>query len=1508
MNTNKDENENMKIKPDNEKQSDTEKLHMERKLSNKKGMENKSDNEDIHDSKKYQTETCSIKIDSKKLLISKNVKLKLGETLRSLNLSREKYKIKSKEKCLSDEDDIDDGGNIFDMSMEEINDDENKDGNLYNMKPEEPKLNTNKEKDKNREEIVVFNDKNIVKEECVDDWIGYSQVEAPIVLDESDDDESDILTNLSQKPSMFINEDRDNLDNNDDIFEEMHITAPLKSPEYIYIDNSDDNVVDTVEQITEECENDQKDSCDIKTEADFNQNDLNTQGLLEYLDAVLLSLSQEIRQATDGKNGSEADTLHDSKNISKMSKGNAPSIQIHERSTGKCIDEKMNKPCDNHINIGGDLKDTSLDNNMQEDLNIPSDDDLALIASLNDYEDHMIDDDKVQIVEKSLETQRNKPRDKDTQQNQMLCLNDSLADFSARSYIKDSKSTKRKEKFDEGSCSEKKPKISHPAKEPLKNLPSKNQFDTSAKQLQIPQSSHKSESTKKTVAISPQRMKSKQKIRSFSESFNKDSHKQKSFNNDTKESWLGKHNESRPSGSLQKSRSHEKHSSIREKGLSKHRTSNSLNSTSLTQPIHDAKQAMRERPYKVELEKKVPKVIRANPVKTSATSVSRFKSRNLGLMESLSSTTATNKQVMKPDSKQPHSKPPATKNQDDQGQKESECVVKTKPVNIPSTSAPKCTKASNAVPKPVDPSHPQGLKSMPPGNLPPAKTPFDKRHTTTEPQSMRPQSSINASKNIHRTHLVGATSRMQEKQPYPPAAPTGQPAARRPPSDPNVQPQDNFDVFLSHMIGWNVDWLAEQERCKKPPPVVDGKKVWPLLDVYESYRDYCELMNSLLLLETWQSIWKDWKEVQNSNVQNLAISTVKCGYSKDIFNFELQSIISGKNNRNQLNVREGDLVILNYKVGRCIEKDEEKRCFGYVRRAQKLDRQEHEMHHALLEAGKRPGSVLMGYVIQTKKISPRDHETQLVRAEERYNPSQVKAIQWCSHAVLQPNDIPRLCLLQCPPGTGKSYTIVGLIKHILRTKRPSENQPIRILICAPSNGAIDELMRRIIDEVRIDDNNNSGGTRMKPVTVGNVISVHPAIQQYTLDAVTQRNIKKCHAASVPRSVHKGISTLKVKIANLRKSEENYRRAKNTKQANRVQLERNNLLKEKAALDEKVEQILVEQMRRLTPKEKNKKRDEILQDANIVACTLKFSGQNLTSLRGSRLGRKHFTAVIVDEASQTTELDCLVPLMHGCSKLILVGDPEQLPVTVLSKKASDHKFGKSLFERLYRQFNDPQLAKDNPVLMLDTQYRMHRDINRFPSQHFYNSRLHTDRKIAAKRDAFPFQPYLVFDMTEGQEEQLPEGSTRNRMEGAFVVELCRSILKCKAGKDLKGCHIGIITPYSGQKTFIQEQLNIRKGCEDIEVNTVDAFQGREKEIIIMSCVRGKSNPGIIGFLANRQRMNVALTRAKNALYVVGSLESVAVSEDWKALIKDAKQRSKVVRVIAQWDHVFKKCLK
>ena len=157
------------------------------------------------------------------------------------------------------------------------------------------------------------------------------------------------------------------------------------------------------------------------------------------------------------------------------------------------------------------------------------------------------------------------------------------------------------------------------------------------------------------------------------------------------------------------------------------------------------------------------------------------------------------------------------------------------------------------------------------------------------------------------------------------------------------------------------------------------------------------------------------------------------------------------------------------------------------------------------------------------------------------------------------------------------------------------------------------------------------------------------------------------------------------------------------------------------------------------------RIHILETAHIVGCTLNSSGSTLMDQAfgasagavGKRL--QAFSCVIIDEACQAVELDCLIPLQHGVSKVIAVGDPEQLPATVLSKKSQELNFGCSLFERLYRVFQtesrtlfrDEALANFNPVLLLDTQYRMQPEICAFPSRHVYGGRIKTDTSVVER---------------------------------------------------------------------------------------------------------------------------------------------------------------------------------
>lgn len=299
--------------------------------------------------------------------------------------------------------------------------------------------------------------------------------------------------------------------------------------------------------------------------------------------------------------------------------------------------------------------------------------------------------------------------------------------------------------------------------------------------------------------------------------------------------------------------------------------------------------------------------------------------------------------------------------------------------------------------------------------------------------------------------------------------------------------------------------------------------------------------------------------------------------------------------------------------------------------------------------------------------------------------------------------------------------------------------------------------------------------------------------------------------------------------------------------------------------------------------RRKIQQEIIDGAHVICATLSGSGHEMFQSLSIE-----FETVIIDEAAQSIELSALIPLKYGCSKCILVGDPKQLPPTVLSKEASRFQYEQSLFVRM--QSNHP-----NDVHLLDTQYRMHPEISRYPSSAFYDGRLQDGPDMAKLRKR-PWHagallgPYRFFDV-QGMHASAAKGhSLVNMAELKVAMRLYERLTTDYKTYDFSG-KIGIITPYKGQLRELKNKFSAKYGNSiftAVEFNTTDAFQGRECEIIIFSCVRA-SNRGI-GFLSDIRRMNVGLTRAKSSLWVLGNSQSLKQGEFWKGLIDDARGRS------------------
>lgn len=294
--------------------------------------------------------------------------------------------------------------------------------------------------------------------------------------------------------------------------------------------------------------------------------------------------------------------------------------------------------------------------------------------------------------------------------------------------------------------------------------------------------------------------------------------------------------------------------------------------------------------------------------------------------------------------------------------------------------------------------------------------------------------------------------------------------------------------------------------------------------------------------------------------------------------------------------------------------------------------------------------------------------------------------------------------------------------------------------------------------------------------------------------------------------------------------------------------------------------------------------ELLEAADVICCTCVGAGD-------PRLSRIKFNSILIDESMQSTEPECMVPVVLGAKQLILVGDHCQLGPVVMCKKAAKAGLSQSLFERLVVLGIRP--------FRLEVQYRMHPELSQFPSNFFYEGSLQNGVRADERKLKIDFpwpQPDrpMFFLVTQGQEEIAGSGTSYlNRTEAANVEKITTRFLKCRVDPD----QIGIITPYEGQRAYLVQYMQYQGSLhsqlyQQIEIASVDAFQGREKDIIIMSCVRSNEHQGI-GFLNDPRRLNVALTRAKYGIIIVGNPKVLSKQPLWNHLLNFYKERKLLV---------------
>lgn len=410
---------------------------------------------------------------------------------------------------------------------------------------------------------------------------------------------------------------------------------------------------------------------------------------------------------------------------------------------------------------------------------------------------------------------------------------------------------------------------------------------------------------------------------------------------------------------------------------------------------------------------------------------------------------------------------------------------------------------------------------------------------------------------------------------------------------------------------------------------------------------------------------------------------------------------------------------------------------------------------------------------------------------------------------------PDVAFIHGPPGTGKTTTIVEAIRQTIKDER-------QVLVCAPSNAAIDLLVEKLSEK------------GVQALRIG-----HPA-------RVTEQTLSKTLDARIAAHPHyHELRALRRKIEKVRGQAHKFKRnfGYHEKQERRMLYEEAKSLKADADV---LEFYIV---------------NDLLNTSEAICCTLVGSSHPVMK------GRK-FKTVFIDEAGQALEPANWIPLLRS-QRVIFAGDHQQLPPTIKSFDAAQQGLSKTLFEKGIHKFPDH-------AHMLRIQYRMHEAIMRFSSDYFYEGKLIAHPTVAHEL-LRPNQSPFDFIDTAGcgfNEEQDKETLSRfNKEEAALVIRLVEELID-EIGIDSWIEHhltMAIITPYSAQVDYLRQLVEGSTQLEPlgkmISVNTVDAFQGQERDIIAISLVRS-NNKGEVGFLSDIRRTNVAMTRAKKKLIMVG----------------------------------------
>lgn len=419
-----------------------------------------------------------------------------------------------------------------------------------------------------------------------------------------------------------------------------------------------------------------------------------------------------------------------------------------------------------------------------------------------------------------------------------------------------------------------------------------------------------------------------------------------------------------------------------------------------------------------------------------------------------------------------------------------------------------------------------------------------------------------------------------------------------------------------------------------------------------------------------------------------------------------------------------------------------------------------------------------------------------------------------------------------PPGTGKTTTLV----QVVRLLAERENT---VLVTAPSNTAVDVLTERLAE------------AGLQVVRIGNISRVDESILSHTLEMQLSKH---------PESKH--IKKVKIEAAELRRKAIRFKRSFGTEERRN----RGQMFREAGQLNSWARQL------------EDRLLDHILSSAQVITCTLVGAANQV-------LDRRHFRTCVIDEAAQALEPACWIPLTKA-SRVILAGDPYQLPPTVKSQAAERGGLNITLIERCLKRFEHTSLLK--------VQYRMNDIIMGFSNQYFYDGALRAAASVQHHRLDIEDNCPLIFIDTAGCgfDEQLQPAylSRFNPEEFLILREHLYALLSAHRQAELPLPSIALISPYREQVRYMEAAIAEDEALADapITINTIDGFQGQERDVVYISLVRSNAK-GEIGFLQDYRRMNVAMTRARRQLIVIGDSATIGNDPFYQQMLEYVEQQ-------------------